>query len=51
MSARVTAVETAIGKETDNVHGVVASGIYARLEALEATMTNDDIDAIINGLA
>ena len=51
MGARVTAVETAIGKETDDVHGVVASGIYARLEALEATMTNDDIDAIINGLA
>ena len=51
MNTRVTAVETAIGVESDDAHSVVATGIYARLEALEATMTNTDIDNIINGLA
>ena len=51
MNTRVTAVETAIGVESDAVHSVVATGIYARLEALESTMTNTDIDNIINGLA
>lgn len=51
MDTRVTSVETAIGVESDDVHSVVATGIYARLEALEDTMTNDDIDNIINGLA
>ena len=50
MGARVTAVETAIGVESDAVSSVVATGIYARLEALETTMTNTDIDNIINGL-
>lgn len=51
MNTRVTSVETAIGVESDDVHSVVATGIYARLEALESTMTTDDIDNIINGLA
>ena len=51
MNTRVTSVETAIGVESDDVHSVTATGIYARLEALEVTMTNDDIDNIINGLA
>ena len=51
MDTRVTAVENKIGVETDNAHSVVATGIYARLEALEATMTNTDIDNIINGLS
>lgn len=51
MGARVGAVETAIGVESDAVSSVVATGIYARLEALETTMTNTDIDNIINGLA
>ena len=50
MDTRVTAVENKIGVESDDVHSVVATGIYARLEALESTMTNDDIDNIINGL-
>ena len=50
MNTRVTAVETAIGVESDDAHSVVATGIYARLEALESTMTNTDIDNIINGL-
>ena len=51
MDTRVTAVENKIGVESDNAHSVVATGIYARLEALESTMTNTDIDNIINGLA
>ena len=51
MDTRVTAVENKIGVESDAVHSVVATGIYARLEALESTMTNTDIDNIINGLA
>lgn len=51
MDTRVTAVETAIGVESDSASSVVATGIYARLEALESTMTNTDIDNIINGLA
>lgn len=51
MNTRVSAVETAIGVESDADNSVVATGIYARLEALEDTMTNDDIDNIINGLA
>ena len=51
MGVRVGAVETAIGVESDSNSSVVATGIYARLEALEKTMTNDDIDNIINGLA
>ena len=50
MNTRGTAVETAIGVESDSASSVVATGIYARLEALEATMTNTDIDNIINGL-
>ena len=50
MDTRVKAVETAIGVESDDANSVVATGIYARLEALEATMTDDDIDNIINGL-
>ena len=50
MDTRVTAVENKIGVESDAVHSVVATGIYARLEALESTMTNTDIDNIINGL-
>ena len=50
MNTRVTAVENKIGVESDNAHSVVATGIYARLEALESTMTNTDIDNIINGL-
>ena len=51
MDTRVTAVENKIGVESDSASSVVATGIYARLEALEATMTNTDIDNIINGLA
>ena len=51
MGVRVGAVETAIGVESDSNSSVVATGIYARLEALENTMTNSDIDNIINGLA
>ena len=50
MDTRVTAVENKIGVESDSASSVVATGIYARLEALEATMTNTDIDNIINGL-
>lgn len=50
MGVRVGAVETAIGVKSDAEHSVVATGIYARLEALENTMTNSDIDDIINGL-
>lgn len=42
---------SAIGVETNTENNVTATGIYARLEALEATMTNDDIDNIINDLA
>ena len=51
MDTRVTAVENKIGVESDSASSVVATGIYARLEALESTMTNTDIDNIINGLA
>ena len=51
MDTRVTAIENKIGVESDDAHSVVATGIYARLEALESTMTNTDIDNIINGLA
>ena len=51
MGVRVGAVETAIGVKSDAGNSVVATGIYARLEALENTMTNSDIDDIINGLA
>ena len=51
MDTRVTAVENKIGVESDSASSVVATGIYARLEALEATMTNTDIDNIINGLS
>ena len=51
MDTRVTAVENKIGVESDNAHSVVATGIYARLEALEETMTTGDIDNIINGLS
>lgn len=51
MGVRVGAVETAIGVKSDVGNSVVATGIYARLEALENTMTNSDIDNIINGLA
>ena len=50
MDTRVTAVENKIGVESDSASSVVATGIYARLEALESTMTNTDIDNIINGL-
>lgn len=50
MGVRVGAVETAIGVKSDAGNSVVATGIYARLEALENTMTNSDIDDIINGL-
>ena len=50
LDGRVSANETAIGVETDAVNGVVATGIYARLEALEVPITNGDIDNIINGL-
>lgn len=42
---------SAIGVETNTENNVTATGIYARLEALEATMTNDDIDNIIKDLA
>ena len=51
MDTRVTAVENKIGVESDSASSVVATGIYARLEALESTMTNTDIDNIINGLS
>ena len=51
MGNRVTVVENAIGVKSDAGNSVVATGIYARLEALENTMTNSDIDNIINGLA
>ena len=50
LDGRISANETAIGVETDTVNGVVATGIYARLEALEVPITNGDIDNIINGL-
>lgn len=50
MDERVTALETAVGVESDTENGVAATGIYARLEALEVPVTNDDIDDIINGL-
>lgn len=53
LEARVEANEIAIGTETvDDGQGNVtpATGIYARLEALETPISNDDIDNIINGL-
>ena len=51
MDTRVTAIENKIGVESDDAHSVVATGIYARLEALEKPITNTEIDDIINGLA
>lgn len=39
-----------IGVESDDANGVVATGIYARLEDLEAGITNEEIDDIIAGL-
>ena len=51
MDTRVTAVENKIGVESDSASSVVATGIYARLEVLVSTMTNADIDNIIDGLA
>ena len=50
MDTRVTAVENKIGVESDSASSVVATGIYARLEALEKPITNTEIDDIINGL-